>query len=87
MVERAADYLRVELRTTWFIDDCEFLLDLARQLIEVRSASWVGYSDLGKNRRRLEGSGRNSPARGPHRNQETRVTLLNFQCSNLADPG
>lgn len=54
VVNVGAGYLRVELRTTWFVDDAEFLLDPSRQLIEVRSASRAGYSDLGKNRRRLE---------------------------------
>jgi uncharacterized protein (DUF1499 family) len=47
-------YLRVELRTTFFVDDAEFLLDRERHLIQVRSASRLGYSDLGKNRRRME---------------------------------
>jgi uncharacterized protein (DUF1499 family) len=47
-------YLRVELHTTLFTDDGEFLLDRPHQVIQVRSASRLGISDLGKNRRRLE---------------------------------
>lgn len=48
------DYLRVELRTVLFVDDGEFLLDRAGRTIQVRSASRLGHSDLGKNRRRME---------------------------------
>jgi len=47
-------YLRVELRTTFFTDDGEFLLDRAGRVIHIRSASRLGYSDLGKNRSRME---------------------------------
>lgn len=52
--EKREGYLRVELHTTLFVDDAEFLLDRERHVIQVRSASRVGYSDLGKNRERLE---------------------------------
>lgn len=37
-----------------FIDDLEFRFDDAAGLIHVRSASRVGYSDLGANRKRVE---------------------------------
>lgn len=37
-----------------FVDDVEFLLDPAAGVVHVRSASRVGYSDLGVNRRRIE---------------------------------
>jgi uncharacterized protein (DUF1499 family) len=37
-----------------FVDDVEFLLDDGSKTIHVRSASRVGYSDLGVNRRRVE---------------------------------
>ncbi len=53
-IEERPDYLRVEFRTTLFVDDGEFLLDGRQRLIQVRSASRLGYSDLGKNRSRLE---------------------------------
>lgn len=37
-----------------FVDDIEFLFDPAAGLLHIRSASRVGYSDLGANRRRVE---------------------------------
>ena len=54
VIEESPGYLRVELRTTLFVDDGEFLLDRAGRVIHVRSASRLGYSDLGKNRSRME---------------------------------
>jgi len=52
----ADDYLRVESRTRLlrFVDDVEFHFRPAAGEIAMRSASRVGYSDLGTNRRRLE---------------------------------
>ena len=48
-------YLRVEFRSRLFgfVDDAEFLLDAPNRRIDVRSASRVGWSDLGANRRRI----------------------------------
>jgi uncharacterized protein (DUF1499 family) len=37
-----------------FIDDVELRFDDAAKVVHVRSASRVGYSDLGANRRRIE---------------------------------
>jgi uncharacterized protein (DUF1499 family) len=54
IIEERPGYLRVEFRTVLFVDDGEFLLDGEQRLIHVRSASRLGYSDLGKNRSRLE---------------------------------
>jgi len=54
IVEELPGYLRVELRTRLFVDDGEFLLDRPAGLIQMRSAARLGYSDLGKNRSRLE---------------------------------
>ena len=54
VIEDLPGYLRVELRTVLFVDDGEFLLDRTGNVIHVRSASRLGYSDLGKNRSRLE---------------------------------
>ena len=54
IIEEGPGYLRVEFRTTLFVDDGEFLLDGQQRRIQVRSASRLGYSDLGKNRSRLE---------------------------------
>ena len=54
VIKESSGYLRVELRTTLFVDDGEFLLDRAGRVIHVRSASRLGYSDLGKNRSHME---------------------------------
>jgi uncharacterized protein (DUF1499 family) len=54
VIEESPGYLRVEFHTTLFVDDGEFLLDREQRVIQVRSASRLGYSDLGKNRRRIE---------------------------------
>lgn len=50
-----AHYLRADFRTPLmgFIDDVEFYFQVPG-VVAVRSASRIGYSDLGKNRRRLE---------------------------------
>ena len=50
------NYLHFEFRSPWlrFVDDVEFLIDTNQQLVHVRSASRVGRSDLGVNRRRME---------------------------------
>ncbi|MDX1411469.1 MAG: DUF1499 domain-containing protein [Nitrospirales bacterium] len=37
-----------------FVDDVEFLFNKEKKLIHVRSASRIGYSDLGMNRKRIE---------------------------------
>jgi uncharacterized protein (DUF1499 family) len=54
IIEEDPGYLRVEFHTKLFVDDGEFLLDREQQVIHVRSASRLGYSDLGKNRSRME---------------------------------
>ena len=54
LIEEQPGYLRLELRTTLFVDDAEFLLEPVNRVIHVRSASRLGYSDLGKNRSRME---------------------------------
>jgi uncharacterized protein (DUF1499 family) len=50
-------YMHVEFTSTLFrfVDDVEFLLDPDQKLIHFRSASRVGRSDLGVNRKRMEG--------------------------------
>ncbi len=50
------DYLHAEFRTALFrfVDDVEFLVVEKDHVIHVRSASRVGHSDLGANRRRIE---------------------------------
>ena len=37
-----------------FVDDLEFLLDRENRVIHLRSASRVGYSDLGANQKRID---------------------------------
>lgn len=56
LVTAEGNYLRFEVSTPilTFVDDVEFLLDSAARVIHVRSASRVGYSDLGANRARVE---------------------------------
>jgi len=56
IVARGDGYLRAEARSRVFrfVDDVEFHLRPAAGEIAVRSASRVGYSDLGVNRRRVE---------------------------------
>ena len=55
-IVREANYWRAEFTSAlWrFVDDVEFLFDDNVRRIDVRSASRVGYSDLGVNRRRTE---------------------------------
>jgi uncharacterized protein (DUF1499 family) len=56
IVETRPDYLYVEYASTLlgFVDDVEFYLPSGGQIIHVRSASRLGYSDLGVNRKRIE---------------------------------
>lgn len=50
------DSIRAEARSLIFrfVDDVEFIFPAAEKVIHVRSASRVGYSDLGVNRKRVE---------------------------------
>ena len=56
IVAKEADYLKVEFRSAMlrFVDDVEFFFPADQPVIEVRSASRVGYYDFGMNRRRVE---------------------------------
>lgn len=49
-------YVRAEFtsQTMKFVDDVEFLIDPLSSIVHVRSASRLGYSDLGANRQRVE---------------------------------
>lgn len=55
IVSRRSNYLHVIYRSRLigFIDDVEFFADSRSHLLHFRSASRVGYSDLGANRRRM----------------------------------
>ena len=50
------DYIHAEFRSKIFrlVDDVEFLFSDEEKIIHVKSASRVGYSDLGANRKRVE---------------------------------
>jgi uncharacterized protein (DUF1499 family) len=56
VVTETEDYLHAEAtsRLFRFVDDVEFYVDRKAKVIHFRSASRVGYSDLGKNRARME---------------------------------
>ena len=56
IVQDDGDYLRAEARseTLGFVDDLEFWLDRANGVIQVRSASRLGYGDRDVNRTRIE---------------------------------
>lgn len=56
IVSETGDYLHAECRSAilGFVDDLELHLRPARGIIAVRSASRLGYSDMGVNRRRVE---------------------------------
>jgi len=66
IVKKTGTYLHVEATTRLlhFVDDLEFLYQPARLMIQVRSASRVGYSDFGKNRSRVEALRKELGARG-----------------------
>jgi uncharacterized protein (DUF1499 family) len=54
IITETTNYLHVEFRSALFrfVDDVEFLVE--DKVIQVRSASRVGHSDLGVNRKRVE---------------------------------
>ncbi len=56
IAERRADYVRAVFVSLVFRfrDDVEFYADQQTQLLHFRSASRLGYSDLGANRKRME---------------------------------
>ena len=55
VAERRDGYLRVEFttRVLRYVDDAEFLVDPEARVVRFRSASRVGRSDFGTNRRRM----------------------------------
>jgi uncharacterized protein (DUF1499 family) len=56
IITETSDYLYAEFTSALmgFVDDVEFYLDPEAQVIHVRSASRLGQSDLGVNRKRIE---------------------------------
>lgn len=56
IVSQTNDYLYAEYESVLmgFVDDVEFWLPSGQKIVHVRSASRLGYSDLGVNRKRIE---------------------------------
>lgn len=56
IVTETSNYIHAECRSPLFgfVDDLELHLRPAENIIAIRSASRLGYSDLGVNRRRVE---------------------------------
>jgi uncharacterized protein (DUF1499 family) len=55
IITQRDEYLHVEYRTKMgFVDDVEFYLNESTRTVHFRSASRIGYSDLGVNRKRME---------------------------------
>ena len=56
LVSEKEDYLYYQFTSLIFrfVDDVEFSVDSENQRIDFRSASRVGHSDMGKNRKRME---------------------------------
>ncbi len=56
IINESPDYLYAEFKTPLmgFVDDVEFYLDSSSNTIHLRSASRLGQSDLGVNRKRVE---------------------------------
>ncbi len=55
IITRSGPYLHAEFRSKWFrfVDDLECIYDEAEGKINVRSASRLGYSDFGVNKKRI----------------------------------
>lgn len=56
IIQLEPNYLYAEFTSSlWkFVDDVEFYLDQNAKLLHFRSASRIGYSDMGVNRKRIE---------------------------------
>ncbi len=56
IITQTDNYIHAEFtsRLFRFVDDVEFFIDEEKSVIHFRSASRVGYSDLGANRQRME---------------------------------
>ncbi len=56
VVDEAADWIKAKAHSLVFrfVDDVEIIIDAERRVFRFRSASRVGRSDLGVNRRRME---------------------------------
>ncbi len=56
IIKSSDDYLYAEYTSPLmgYVDDVEFLLQAEQGIIHLRSASRLGYSDMGANRKRIE---------------------------------
>jgi uncharacterized protein (DUF1499 family) len=56
ITEQNGNYIRTEFKSALFkfVDDVEFYIDETGKEIHFRSASRVGYGDMGVNRKRME---------------------------------
>jgi uncharacterized protein (DUF1499 family) len=56
VITETGSYIHAEFTSVLFrfVDDVEFFLDERAAVIQVRSSSRIGYSDLGVNRKRIE---------------------------------
>ena len=56
VVTESPDYIHVEFTSPLmrYVDDVEFTLPSAENIIQVRSSSRIGYTDFGANRERIE---------------------------------
>ena len=56
IIKETENYIHSEFRTRTFkfVDDVEFYFDDTEKIIHFRSASRVGWSDMGVNRKRME---------------------------------
>lgn len=56
VIEQQDDYLHAEFKSKYFrfVDDVEFYFPKEEALIHIRSASRLGHSDLGVNKKRME---------------------------------
>ncbi len=56
IISSSEDYIHAEFTSFIFrfVDDVEFYLNNDEKVIHVRSASRIGYSDIGVNRKRIE---------------------------------
>lgn len=56
IITASTGYIHAEFtsRVFRFVDDVEFVFDGADKIIQIRSASRLGYSDFGVNRKRVE---------------------------------
>ncbi|WP_270180495.1 DUF1499 domain-containing protein [Alkalihalobacillus sp. CinArs1] len=56
IVKEEANYIRAEEKSKLFkfVDDIEFYLDETSKTVHFRSASRMGYSDMGVNKKRME---------------------------------